>query len=124
MKEKYRQLFNSQFTDKKYQEFKDDIASDFDYAPTFRIGETPFFISNELKAQILEGCDDVIKLIQQKNFKKLTEKSLYFWEYPLNKHKNRKYINPFFIQHSTFIIQHSSLHFPFFPVHFFSVQNP
>ena len=76
MIDKYRQLFNSQFTDKKYQEFKDDIASDFDYAPTFRIGETPFFISNELKAQMLEGCADVIKLIQQKDFKKLTENSL------------------------------------------------
>jgi len=73
---KYRDLFNSQFTDKKYQEFKNDIASDFDYAPTFRIGETPFFISNELKAQMLEGCADVIKLIQQKDFKKLTDKSL------------------------------------------------
>jgi len=76
MIDKYRQLFNSQFTEKKYQEFKDDIASDFDYAPTFRIGETPFFISNELKAQMLEGCEDVIKLIQQKDFKELTEKSL------------------------------------------------
>jgi hypothetical protein len=73
---KYRDLFNSQFTDKKYQEFKDDIAADFDYEPTFRIGETPFFISNELKAQILEGCADVIKLIQRKDFKKLTDKSL------------------------------------------------
>ncbi|HAH55676.1 MAG TPA: hypothetical protein DCM02_10475, partial [Flavobacterium sp.] len=57
-------------------EFKDDIASDFDYAPTFRIGETPFFISNELKEQMMEGCEDVIKLIQQKDFKELTEKSL------------------------------------------------
>lgn len=73
---KYRDLFNSQFTDKKYQEFKDDIASDFDYEPTFRIGETPFFISNQLKSQMLEGCADVIKLIQQKDFKKLTDKSL------------------------------------------------
>jgi len=76
MIDKYRQLFNSQFTEKKYQEFKDDIASDFDYAPTFRIGETPFFISNELKEQMMEGCEDVIKLIQQKDFKELTEKSL------------------------------------------------
>jgi len=76
MIDKYRQLYNSQFTDKKYQEFKDDITADFNYAPTFRIGETPFFISNELKAQIWEGCADVIKLIQRKDFKKLTEKSL------------------------------------------------
>lgn len=39
---KYRELFNAQFTDKKYQEFKDDIASDFDYAPTFRLGKLLF----------------------------------------------------------------------------------
>jgi len=73
---KYRDLFNSQFTDSKYQELKDDIAADFDYAPTFRIGETPFFISKELKNQMLEGCDAVIKLIQQNGFKTLTDKSL------------------------------------------------
>jgi hypothetical protein len=40
------------------------------------MAETPFFISKELKAQLLEGCQDVIKLIQQDNFKQLTEKSL------------------------------------------------
>jgi len=76
MIDQYRQLFNSQFTDKKYQEFKDDIASDFDYEPTFRMGETPFFVSNELKAQILEGCNEVIQFIQKKDFKELTNKSL------------------------------------------------
>ena len=73
---KYRQLFNDSFTEKKYQEFQDDIASDFDYLPTFRMAETPFFISKELKSQLIEGCEDVIKLIQQEDFKKITEKSL------------------------------------------------
>lgn len=73
---KYRQLFNDSFTPEKYQEFQDDIASDFDYLPTFRMAETPFFISNELKQQLLEGCNDVINLIQQENFKELTDKSL------------------------------------------------
>ena len=73
---KYRELFNTQFTDKKYQEFKDDIASDFDYMPTFRVAETPFFISNELKAQLVEGCNEVIALIKQDNFKNLTNKAL------------------------------------------------
>ena len=28
---KYRELFNTQFTGQKYQEFKDDITSDFNY---------------------------------------------------------------------------------------------
>ena len=73
---KYRTLFNSNFTSEKYQEFQEDIASDFDYMPTFRMAETPFFISNELKSQLIEGCNDVIKLIQQKDFKSLTDKSL------------------------------------------------
>jgi hypothetical protein len=73
---KYRELFNTQYTDKKYQEFKDDIASDFHYLPTFRLAETPFFISNELKAQLIEGCNDVIALIKQDDFKLLTDKAL------------------------------------------------
>ncbi len=73
---KYRSLFNEQFSAEKYQQFQDDIASDFDYLPTFRMAETPFFISNELKAQLIEGCNDVIKLIQQKDFNTLTEKAL------------------------------------------------
>lgn len=76
MIDKYRTLFNESFTDQKYQEFQDNIARDFDYLPTFRMAETPFFISNELKNQLLEGCNDVIKLIQQNDFKVLTEKSL------------------------------------------------
>ncbi|MDD2674286.1 MAG: hypothetical protein PHF81_05345 [Flavobacterium sp.] len=73
---KYRELFNAQFTEKKYQEFKDDIASDFNYLPTFRLAETPFFISKELKEQLIEGCNDVIAFIQREDFKLLTNKSL------------------------------------------------
>ena len=73
---KYRELFNAQFTDKKYQEFKDDIASDFNYLPTFRVAETPFFISNELKEQLIEGCNKLIALIKQEDFKELTDKAL------------------------------------------------
>ncbi|TDE27487.1 hypothetical protein E0I61_14320 [Flavobacterium ranwuense] len=73
---KYRELFNAQFTKTKYQEFKDDIASDFNYAPTFRLGETPFFISNELKAQLIEGCNEVVDFVQKEGFKLLTDKSL------------------------------------------------
>lgn len=73
---KYRKLFNAQFTEKKYQQLKEDIRSDFNYEPTFRIGETPFFISNELKEQLIEGCNEVVALIQQDEFKSLTNKAL------------------------------------------------
>ena len=73
---KYRTLFNESFTTQKYEDFKNDVASDFDYLPTFRMAETPFFISNELKLQLIEGCGDVIKLIKRDDFLQLTEKSL------------------------------------------------
>ncbi len=73
---KYRTLFNTQFTEEKYNDLKIDIASDFNYDPTFRIAETPFFISNELKSQLIAGCNDVIALIKDEEFKKLTNKAL------------------------------------------------
>lgn len=73
---KYRTLFNQSFTTTKYNEFLNDIANDFNYAPTFRIAETPFFISKELQSKLIEGCNDVIALIKQNNFKELTNKSL------------------------------------------------
>ncbi len=34
-----RILFNQQFSEEKYQDFLQDIANDFDYQPTFRIGQ-------------------------------------------------------------------------------------
>ena len=73
---KYRELFNAQFTDQKYQDFKNDIASDFNYLPTFRVAETPFFISRTLKQQLIEGCKEVISFINKEDFKTLTDKSL------------------------------------------------
>jgi hypothetical protein len=73
---KYRQQFNDQFSVTKYDALIQDITSDFDYAVTFRIGETPFFITNDLKAQLLEGCQQVIDFIQKDDFKELTNRAL------------------------------------------------
>jgi hypothetical protein len=92
MNSKYRQLFNHYFTVEKYNAFIDDINADFDYQVTFRIGETPFFITNELKAQLLEGCQQVIDFIKRDDFKSLTDRALEL---------NRKVPNE--DQHTTFL---------------------
>lgn len=92
MNSKYRQLFNDNFTVEKYNAFIDDINADFDYHVTFRIGETPFFITNELKAQLLEGCQQVIDFIKRDDFKSLTDRALEL---------NRKVPNE--DQHTTFL---------------------
>jgi len=76
MNSKYRQLFNANFSKEKYKSLNDDITADFDYEVTFRIGETPFFIPNELKSQLLEGCQQVIDFIKDDNFKTLTNRAL------------------------------------------------
>lgn len=76
MNPKYRQQFNDNFTTEKYDNFIDDITSDFDYKVTFRIGETPFFIPNDLKNQLLEASQEVISFIQKKGFNELTNKAL------------------------------------------------
>ena len=76
MIDQFRQQFNQAFTLEKYDLFKNDIASDFDFLPTFRMAETPFFISKELKNQLIEGSNDVVKLIQQSDFKNITNKAL------------------------------------------------
>ena len=72
----YRQLFNQNFTEEKYTNFIQDVSNDFDYKVTFRIGETPFFIPNELKEQLIEGCNQVINFIKKDDFKKLTDRAL------------------------------------------------
>lgn len=76
MNTKYRQLFNDNFSTDKYKSMIQDITSDFNYEVTFRIGETPFFIPNELKEQLLEGCNQVIDFIKKEDFRSLTNKAL------------------------------------------------
>ncbi|RZS98034.1 hypothetical protein [Cecembia calidifontis] len=76
MVEKYRELFNKKFSQETYQAMLKDIEGDFSYMPTFRIAESPLFISDKLKRQILEGCWQLIEFIKKENFRSMTDKSL------------------------------------------------
>lgn len=76
MNSKYRAKFNEKFSVEKYDSMQRSIASDFDYQPTFRIGETPFFIPNDLKAQLIEASQQVIDFIQRDEFFALTDRAL------------------------------------------------
>jgi hypothetical protein len=76
LENKYRSLFNEAFTQEKYQAFLASIEQDFDYFPTFRISESPFFINQSLKKQLLEGANQVVDFIKKDNFKQLTDRAL------------------------------------------------
>lgn len=76
MNQKFRKLYNAQFSNEKYTNLIEAISHDFNYKPTFRIAESPVFIPNELKSQLLEGCQQVIDFIKKEDFKQLTNKAL------------------------------------------------
>jgi hypothetical protein len=76
MKNELRQKFNINFSAKSYQDMLESITADFNYFPTFRIAETPLFISKDLKKKLSEGCQDVISFIRNNDFKSMTEKAL------------------------------------------------
>lgn len=76
MIDSFRARFNAAFSQDKYDAFLNDIASDFDYKPTFRIAETPFFIPKKLSSQILEASHQVIDFIKRPDFKELTQRSI------------------------------------------------
>ena len=72
----YRAAFNKHFTQEKYQAMLDDIASEYNYRPSFRIAETPVFIPKLLKERLLEACEEINEIIMQPNFKQLTRDAI------------------------------------------------
>ncbi|MGC1631038.1 MAG: hypothetical protein WA749_02895 [Gelidibacter sp.] len=68
-----RNAFNAQFTEEKYQDMLADINQQFNFTPNFKISETPVFIPKALKQKLVEACEDIMKVIDQPNFKELTE---------------------------------------------------
>jgi hypothetical protein len=73
---KLREEFDASFTKQKYEDMLQSISDDFNYSPTFRIAETPFFISDELKEQLISGFNDVVAFIKENSFKELTDRAL------------------------------------------------
>ncbi|PQJ78540.1 hypothetical protein [Polaribacter porphyrae] len=68
-----RQIYNQQFSEEKYQAFLDDIISTYKYTPPFKIAETPVFIPKDLKERLIKACDEIMEVIHQPDFKKLTD---------------------------------------------------
>jgi len=70
-----RDTYNNNFTKEKYLNFLKDIEETYNYKPKFRIAETPVFIDKAFKNQLIEACNDIIKVIEKPDFKELTEEA-------------------------------------------------
>lgn len=88
-----RQAFNAQFSEEKYQALLRDIVSQFNYTPKFKIAETPVFIPKALKEKLVAACEDIMKVIEQPNFKALTEGAFFEENMKVpNEDENSKFI--------------------------------
>ena len=75
MIEKYRQAFNSNFTNEKYNNFIKILEKSYSEIP-FRVAETPIFIPQALKEKLIAAGEEIIALIKQDDFKDLTQKAI------------------------------------------------
>ena len=64
-----RKKFNSEFTEKKYEAFLNDLNTTLKYPVDFRVSETPLFLSQNLKNNLLKACNDLCKQVTSSEFK-------------------------------------------------------
>ncbi len=71
-----RKKFNSDFSQKVYQEFLEDLNSGLKYPTDFRVCETPLFLSRELTSELVKASDDLILQLQRKDFLERSENAI------------------------------------------------
>ena len=75
MIKEYRNNFNSNFSEEKYQNFLAQLAEGYPKT-TFRIAESPLFIPEYLKEKLITAGEEIINFIKQPHFKALTQSAI------------------------------------------------
>ncbi len=76
MQKELRQRFNENFSQEKYEDYIHQIESLHPGALDFRNAETPLFIPKDFTKKMLDACEEIIDVIADPSFKKLTERSI------------------------------------------------
>lgn len=71
-----REKFNAEFTEKKYNDYVNEMHSLHPGDIEFRLAETPIFVDKAFKEKILTACESIVDVIVQPGFKKLTENAM------------------------------------------------
>ena len=75
MIKEFREKYNKEFTQEKYDAFVKDINSV--YSPIeFKISETPIFIPAELRDEVLKACFEIIDFLKSDKFKEISDKAI------------------------------------------------
>jgi hypothetical protein len=76
MQKELRHQFNSNFSEEKYKRYEQELENLHPGALEFRNAETPVFIPKDFTKKMLDACEDIIDVIVDPNFKKLTERAI------------------------------------------------
>lgn len=71
-----RKNFNEAFQVERYNQFLDWVADQHQYRPPFRIAETPIFIPDQIRDQLIEACEEMVDVIVRPDFKEKSERAL------------------------------------------------
>ncbi len=70
---KYRDQFNSEYSDEKYLEIKDILAERAGTEVLFRISESPVFLTNDFKNKLDDACNSIINQIKNMSSEELAK---------------------------------------------------
>lgn len=76
MQKEFRQQFNENFTEEKYQAYLEKIEALHPGALDFRNAETPLFIPKDFTRKMLAACEDIIDVIVSPGFIAKTTKAI------------------------------------------------
>ncbi|KAB1232764.1 hypothetical protein [Chryseobacterium viscerum] len=61
---KYRKQFNQEFSQEKYSQLKNILAEKGGIEPTFRVSESPIFLTKKFESQLIEASESIISQIK------------------------------------------------------------
>jgi hypothetical protein len=78
-----RETFNQHFTVEKYEAFLNHLNDGLRNPVSFRVAETPIFLTDDFRDKLIAAGDSIIDTILQPGFKELTERSIpHKWHLP------------------------------------------
>jgi hypothetical protein len=64
----YRNTYNSRFSEEKYRQFLADVDAQFGVHVPFKIAETPIFISEALKTDLVQACRELTEQVMSPEY--------------------------------------------------------
>jgi hypothetical protein len=71
-----REQFNRDFTEKKYQEYINDLRKIYPGHLDFRVAETPVFIPKWFTKKMLDACETIVDVIKDQKYLQQSEKAI------------------------------------------------